>query len=441
MGRDRTGQGPRSPVSPETAEGEPAAVPDRPGRHRTAWPASPASASPVRRRLARARTRWPGARPVLIQIKAARAPRAYENAVGTEARMDILAIVERVGEAPAAALFGLFTGAIFGVAAQRSRFCLRAATVEFARGALGPRTAVWLLCFSTALVWVQAADLAGLMRSADARMMAVPGSWSGAILGGLLFGVGMVLARGCSGRLLVLAATGNLRAVVSGLVFAVVAQMSLHGVLAPARGEIAGLWTTQGGRNADLLAALPLPQSAGLILGLALAVLAIALALRAGLRAATLVFASGVGFSVAVGWVVTFGLSQVSFDPVQIESVTFTGPSASTLMFFLAPERGLDFDIGLVPGVFLGAFLAAWAGGDLKAQSFHDPGTMTRSGIGAAAMGFGGMLAGGCAIGAGVTGGSIFVGTAWAALTAMWIGAMLTDLVVDQRRAGATAAA
>ncbi len=60
---------------------------------------------------------------------------------------------------------------------------------------------------------------------------------------------------------------------------------------------------------------------------------------------------------------------------------------------------------------------------------------MTRSGIGAAAMGFGGMLAGGCAIGAGVTGGSIFVGTAWLALTCMWIGATLTDMVVDQRGA------
>ena len=43
-----------------------------------------------------------------------------------------------------------------------------------------------------------------------------------------------------------------------------------------------------------------------------------------------------------------------------------------------------------------------------------------------------GMLAGGCAIGAGVTGGSIFVGTAWAALFFMWIGAMVTDYLVDQ---------
>ena len=350
--------------------------------------------------------------------------------------MDILAIVERVGEAPSAALFGILTGLVFGIAAQRSQFCLRAATVEFARGAFGPRMAIWLLCFSTALVWVQLAQVSGLIRSEDARMMAVPGSWSGAIVGGLIFGMGMVLARGCSGRLLVLAGTGNLRAVVSGLVFAVVAQMSLYGVLAPARTGIAELWTTSGGRNMDLLAALHLPAWSGLALGAVLACVAIWLAVRNSLGLSRLVFASGVGFAVALGWFLTFGLSQIAFEPVQIESVTFTGPSASTLMFFLTPAQILDFDIGLVLGVFLGAFLAAWMAGELKAQSFHDAGTMTRSGIGAAAMGFGGRLAGGCAIGAGVTGGSIFVGTAWVALTAMWVGAVITDMLVDQKGAG-----
>jgi uncharacterized membrane protein YedE/YeeE len=344
--------------------------------------------------------------------------------------MDILAIVERIGEAPAAALFGLITGLIFGVAAQRSRFCLRAATVEFARGELGPKVSVWLLTFSTALVWVQGAQLLGLMQSGDARMMAVTGSWSGAIIGGLLFGVGMVLARGCSGRLLVLAATGNLRSVMSGLIFAVVAQMSLDGLLAPLRNRLAALWTTPGGRNVDLLDGLP--DSTGLVIGLAIALLALGLARRNRIGARVLVFASGVGFAVAVGWVLTFGLSQVSFDPVQIESATFTGPSANTLMFFLDRTAVLQFDIGLVPGVFLGAFLAAYLTGEFQFQGFEGPDPMKRAMIGAALMGFGGMLAGGCAIGAGVTGGSIFVGTAWAALTAMWAGGMLTDFFLDQ---------
>jgi uncharacterized membrane protein YedE/YeeE len=355
--------------------------------------------------------------------------------------MDLISLIERIGEAPTAALFGLLTGAVFGVAAQRSRFCLRAATVEFARGSMGDKVAVWLLTFSTAVVWVQAAQLYGLMNSADARMMAVTGSWSGAIIGGLVFGAGMVLARGCSGRLLVLAATGNLRSVVSGLIFAVVAQMSLSGILAPLRDRLAALWITPGGRNVDLLAASGLPEYAGLIIGLLIALVALELSRRSRIGAGRLIFASGVGFAVALGWVLTHALSQVAFDPVQIESATFTGPSAHTLMYFLDRNAVLEFDVGLVPGVFLGALLAAGWAKELRIQAFDDSITMRKAMIGAALMGFGGMLAGGCAIGAGVTGGSIFAGTAWCALFFMWIGAVLTDLLVDQPGATRTAGA
>ncbi|CUH67621.1 putative inner membrane protein [Thalassovita gelatinovora] len=346
--------------------------------------------------------------------------------------MELLDIVERIGEAPTAALMGLATGVVFGVAAQRSRFCLRAATVEFARGQMNDKVAVWLLTFSTAVVWVQAAQLLGLMRAEDARMMAVPGSWSGAIIGGLLFGVGMVLAKGCSGRLLVLAATGNLRSVVSGLIFAVVAQMSLQGILSGWRDKLAALWITDGGRNMDLLAVFGLPKWAGLVLGIAIALLALELSRRNRIGVSRLFFASGVGFSVALGWVLTFGLSQVAFDPVQIESATFTGPSAHTLMFFLERDAVLEFDVGLVPGVFIGSFLASFLMKEFKLQGFDGPATMRQAMIGAALMGFGGMLAGGCAIGAGVTGGSIFAGTAWCALFFMWVGAMATDIFLNQ---------
>ena len=140
-----------------------------------------------------------------------------------------------------------------------------------------------------------------------------------------------------------------------------------------------------------------------------------------------------------MGWVLTYGLSLVAFDPVQIESATFTGPSAHTLMFFLDRNAILEFDVGLVPGVFIGAMIAAAFAGEMKIQAFDGPVTMRKAMIGAALMGFGGMLAGGCAIGAGVTGGSIFAGTAWLALFCMWIGAMLTDFLVDQRAEGALA--
>lgn len=353
----------------------------------------------------------------------------------------VISLIDRIGEAPAVALAGLLTGLVFGVAAQRSAFCLRAATVEFARGEFGARMAVWLLTFSTALVWVQLAVGAGFLRPEATRIMAVPGSWSGAIIGGLLFGIGMVLARGCSGRLLVLAATGNLRSVVSGLIFAVVAQMSLGGLLAPYRDALAALWITEGGQNLDLLSWAGLPGWSGLALGGGLAVFAIALARRNRLGLSRLVFASGVGFAVALGYGLTFVMSQVSFDPVQIESLTFTGPSARMLMAFLESPILLEFDTGLIPGVVLGACLSALQRREFRFQGFDGAVAMQRAMIGATLMGFGGMLAGGCAIGSGVTGASVFAGTAWAALTAMWVGAVATDILVDQSSGRSTAAA
>ncbi len=356
--------------------------------------------------------------------------------------MDISAILDVTGDSGAATLVGLVVGALFGVASQRSRFCLRAATVEFARGRLGPRLAVWLLCFSTAVFWTQAFTLTGLVPLEQTRWLASAGSLSGAILGGVIFGAGMVLARGCPGRLLVLAPSGNLRALLSGLVFAVTAQMSLHGVLAPARDALAGIWTT-GAANINLMALLGLGSYAGLALGAVLALVALAAAWRAGIAWPVLVFGSGVGFAVGAGWLLTALISAQAFEPVPIESLTFSGPSADTLMFFMTASDTLDFDVGLIPGVFLGAALAALLAGEWKLEGFEGAKSMRRYLSGAAMMGFGAMLAGGCAIGAGVTGGSTFAVTAWLALTAMWVGAVITDWLVDQpraRTAGATSA-
>ena len=58
---------------------------------------------------------------------------------------------------------------------------------------------------------------------------------------------------------------------------------------------------------------------------------------------------------------------------------------------------------------------------------------MIRYIVGASFMGMGGMLAGGCAVGAGLTGGSAFSITAWIALASMWAGAALTDALVDRQ--------
>jgi len=61
---------------------------------------------------------------------------------------------------------------------------------------------------------------------------------------------------------------------------------------------------------------------------------------------------------------------------------------------------------------------------------------MLRYIAGAILMGFGSMLAGGCAVGAGITGGALFALTAWLALVGMGSGAGLTDRLLDGKPVG-----
>ena len=101
-----------------------------------------------------------------------------------------------------------------------------------------------------------------------------------------------------------------------------------------------------------------------------------------------------------------------------------------------SPAPAIGFDFGLLPGVFMGSFIGAWIGRDLKLEGFTDGYSMRRYIVGAVLMGFGSMLAGGCAVGAGITGGAIFALTAWIALVGMWAGAGLTDRLLDGKPIG-----
>ena len=348
--------------------------------------------------------------------------------------MDLTVLLDAFGEPGATALAGLAAGLIFGIGAQRSRFCLRAAVIEFVRLNIGARMAVWLLVFTGAIAFTQGLMWLDLLDVSEARQLAARGSLSGALIGGLMFGAGMILTRGCASRLLVLSATGNLRALLSGLIFAVTAQASLSGQLSPLRDWLAGLWTIEGFENRHLLALSGIGSDMGPMIGVAWFALAIGFAMI--VRVGFTVFAGAcvVGAAIAFGWAATYALSLQAFEPVAVESLTFSGPSADTLMFVLSPPgSALDFDIGLVPGVFLGAFIAAWLAGELKLQGFQGGRAMRRYVAGAVLMGFGGMLAGGCAVGAGITGGSVFAVTAWVTLAAMWLAAGITDALVDRR--------
>lgn len=350
--------------------------------------------------------------------------------------MNLASLVERFGEPAVLAAGGALIGIVFGFLAQRSRFCLRAAVIEFWRREPGERLAVWLLAFSAAAVAVQAMMALHQLDVSGARQLAARGSLSGALVGGLMFGMGMVMTRGCASRLLVLSANGNLRALLSGLIFAVTAQASLSGALAPLRNTISQWWTVEGGASRDLLAITGIGPWGGLLCALLWLAAALWFAVRSGWGLWKWVGGAGAGLMVAAAWMFTAGVSGVSFQIVPVQGLTFSGPSAEWLMRVLStPAPPVGFDFGMLPGVFAGSFIGAWVGGDLKLEGFTSGHSMPRYISGAVLMGFGAMLAGGCAVGAGVTGGAIFALTAWITLLGMWGGAGLTDWLLDNREA------
>jgi len=347
--------------------------------------------------------------------------------------MDMAGWLETYGENNVLAIIGLVVGLTFGLMAQRSRFCLRAAVIEFWHRQFGEKLSVWLLAFSAAVVAVQLMVLMGWLDTNNARQISATGSMSGAIVGGLLFGVGMIMTRGCASRLLVLSANGNLRALLSGLVFAVTAQAALSGALKDWRETISAWWLVEGGASRDLLAQMGLSHTGGLVLGLIWAAIALWFTLRLPQRSIWLwVGGIGTGIAIAAAWGLHQWVAANSFEAVQIQGITFSGPSADWLMRVLqSPAPAVDFGMGLIPGVFIGSALGALIGRDFKIEGFKDGYSMGRYIIGAVFMGFGSMLAGGCAVGAGVTGGAIFAATAWMSLLGMWIGAGLADRAID----------
>jgi hypothetical protein len=232
-------------------------------------------------------------------------------------------------------------------------------------------------------------------------------------------------------RLLVLGASGNLRGVFSIAIIAVTALATYSGVLVPLRDTIGSLWSTAAIGGNDLLFHAGLERWAGIAFGAVLALAALGFALRARLSPWRLSGGIMIGLTVAAGWYFTWQLSTQVFEPIQAESLSFIRPLATTGELALASGfAGLDQ--GVLIGAILGAFAAALMSGEFRISTFAEPGTPSiwRYAAGSVLMGFGGILAVGCTIGAGLTGGSVLAVSSLLGLASMIAGAALTQLLL-----------
>ena len=312
---------------------------------------------------------------------------------------------------------GFLLGCAFGVAARLGRFCLLRGLrqqLHTARqeGGGAPALQAFALALAVALLGSQTLAFMGSIDLAQAQIVRSSFSVPGVLLGGLLFGVGMALARQCGARALVLLAGGNLRALVALLCLGLAAQATLTGVLAPVRQWLQGGWGTVTLEHATLAlhlqaAGLSALTTLALTAGLpALALLGYALwqpALRqSGVQ---LLCAIAIGALVAAGWWITAQVGIDPFEPAPITSLSFIGPVAESLLYLqLAVGRGASLGPALVAGTLVGAFCAAVLSRSARWEGFDHPARLAASAAGGLLMGLGGVLAVGCSIGQGLSG-------------------------------------
>lgn len=320
----------------------------------------------------------------------------------------------------ASVLFAVVIGVLFGILGQITKFCFRRSLIGEDRVAAA---GVWLTALAFAVIGTQAAVAMGWITFADHRFMVSDVPVAAIAVGGLLFGAGMVLTRGCVSRLTILAGSGNLRAALVLVVFAIVAHATLKGLLAPLRVALGSL-TVDMGAHVNLAA---LPGGAWLWAGL-IAVASLAYAMRSGNRAGSLVMAASIGLLVPLAWVGTGFILYDEFDPIAMESLSFTSPAADSLFWTIASSAvPASFGVGLLGGVIVGAFIASISFGGFGWQSFDSPAQTGRYMGGAALMGVGGVLAGGCTLGAGLSGVPTLSVAAIVAIVMIAVGALATN--------------
>lgn len=308
-------------------------------------------------------------------------------------------------------LSGFVIGLAFGIVGLLSGFCLLSSLRDWWTVGDTRKIRSYAIAIAVAIIGTQA--LAGFGAVDLSKTLYLQPSFSAPVMfiGGLIFGLGMVLSNGCASRALVLLGKGNLRSLVVLVVIGITAQMALKGLLAPAR--LAALQFTQ---TAPAFVSAPAALTlfgvdinvariaATLIVSGALVMFAFS---DSAFRRAYSHIAAGaaIGALVVAGWFATGYLAFDDFKPSPVTSLTFVSPIADSVQFtMLSTALSANFGIALVAGVLIGSLLTAVLTGRFSLEGYSSANHTARSIGGAALMGVGGAMAYGCSIGQGLTG-------------------------------------
>lgn len=322
-----------------------------------------------------------------------------------------------ISDATLAALVGLFGGLLLGLAARLGRFCTLGAIEDMLYAGSSLRMRMWGVAIGVAVMGSFALIGLGWLGAQDAAYLRQQWNPLASILGGLLFGYGMALSGNCGYGALARLGGGDLRAFVIVLVMGLSTYVAISGPLSPLRVAMFPELDVDGDALpgiAHTLAGLTGVSTAALGITIGTLIFA-AMFTSAELRRAPkeVFWAMMAGVAVISGWAGTWYILQNGFSAIPVESHTFSAPLGDTIIYLMTSSgNNLNFGVGSVAGVLLGAFLGSLVKGHFRWEACEDPRELKRQILGAVIMGQGAVLAVGCSIGQGL---SAFSLLAWSA--------------------------
>ncbi|ABE41480.1 YeeE/YedE family protein [Rhodopseudomonas palustris] len=331
------------------------------------------------------------------------------------------------------ALTGLCIGTAAGFFVRLARLCSFGAVEDALMGGDTRRLRIFGLALGIALMGTQALVIGGVLDPELTNYTGAALPLASIMIGSVLFGIGMAMVGTCGFGSLVRLGAGDLRSFVVLLVLGGAAYATLRGVLSGFRITVLERLsvTMPEGVSTDLASltrfafGLDLRAAIAAIGGGVLCLLAFG---DKRLRRTPRLLAAGValGILTVAGWLATTKLPDDFAGPVHPQSLTFVSTIGKAVYAGLLNAANFaDFGVGTVFGVVLGSFLAAWRADELRWEAFDDDHEMRRHIGGAALMGLGGILTGGCTIGQGITAGSLLAISWPIAIGGMMLGARM----------------
>lgn len=326
-----------------------------------------------------------------------------------------------------AALAGLVGGIVLGFCARWGRFCTLNAIESAVLGGDGSGLRSWAVAIAVACFGVYSLDHAALIDLTNSFYLANPTSLLATVFGGFIFGLGMALVGTCGYGCLARIGGGDLKSVVTFLVMGISAYATLRGGTSYFRVSLFPP-PDNSADPASLIHYFAIQFAIGehwIAYAVALSILWIAASSKP-FRAQRAKLLSGglVGLTVVWGWFATGVLAVDEFNPLPLQSYTFSAPMGDTLMYFMTMTGAeLRFGVGAVPGVVIGAFVTAVVIGQFRWEACDDARELRRQIFGGFLMGVGGVTALGCTIGQGISAASVLAVSAPVALVSMFLGA------------------